>query len=764
MADQNIKNVQTYLNTMYKLGLSVTGNTGSVLMEGLIKAFQMENRSLIASFAGTNDVVTGIAGPNTIKAMKSLNPIKLMDPSDKPSNNVCLVQCALFAKGYSAGGITGIYYNNGQKAIKAMQEDAGLTVDGVINWKVLAGLFSYNWFVTGAASNSQVRSIQQQLNRDWSDQLGVGPTDGIKSRHTVQSLLGALQAAEGIVTETIFDMNQLNFGPNTIMNYPGYLSASRNGGIYTKFNKVAQYALYFYGYNPGRFDGVYDATMTSKVKSFQDDMKLTGINVPAVNCVIRAGEIDVSTMMSLLTSKGDVDRPAKACDCATVLNAQQARDLKNAGYTHVGRYLTGTVGNDFRPKNLTISEIKNITAAGLKVFPIYQDGGYLLSYFKSPFQGFTDAVKAIRAAEYVGVPSGTTIYFAVDFDCYGDMISTYIHQYFAGINSVFKGSNNQSKNYSIGVYGPREVCQSLSDAGMTKYSFVADMSTGFTGNLGFKMPSNWTFDQFYEYKFASSPSFDLDKVAYSGRDTGIGAFDNVVEQTVEQIAEGFDSMKLEIERQRIIREVLGGYDYLKTSLAYGIKYDWDYTLGQVFIPNFKVTTYVTVSTKVNTVSSDKSTNFDFTVDSKGNLNSQFTKDMNSAIVTLGGSDSSLSTEEAESAIAHVKGVALAVKSGKITVSCKFNADGSIRFNYIVNSGNLLSSDAKVNGKISITFAVQYEPSNHITINFNWGEVFVNATSWTAAVCLALAFPELAGAKGAAEAAVVLLVWLGVMEE
>ncbi len=33
------------------------------------------------------------------------------------------------------------------------------------------------------------------------------------------------------------------------------------------------------------------------------------------------------------------------CDCATVLNKQQALDIKNAGYTHVGRYLTGSVGN-----------------------------------------------------------------------------------------------------------------------------------------------------------------------------------------------------------------------------------------------------------------------------------------------------------------------------------------------------------------------------------------------------------------------------------
>ena len=46
-------------------------------------------------------------------------------------------------------------------------------------------------------------------------------------------------------------------------------------------------------------------------------------------------------MKSLLTSKGDTSRSAKACDCSTVLNSQQAKDLKSAGYQVVGRYLTG---------------------------------------------------------------------------------------------------------------------------------------------------------------------------------------------------------------------------------------------------------------------------------------------------------------------------------------------------------------------------------------------------------------------------------------
>jgi len=52
-------------------------------------------------------------------------------------------------------------------------------------------------------------------------------------------------------------------------------------------------------------------------------------------------------------------------------------DLKNAGYTHVGRYLTGSVGEQYTPKFITFDEAKYIESAGLSVFPIYPDGGYL---------------------------------------------------------------------------------------------------------------------------------------------------------------------------------------------------------------------------------------------------------------------------------------------------------------------------------------------------------------------------------------------------
>ena len=61
----------------------------------------------------------------------------------------------------------------------------------------------------------------------------------------------------------------------------------------------------------------WDSNFESNLSMFQDEYK-----IPVTK------QVDTNTWMALLTSKGNPDRPAKACDCATVLNSQQAEDLK----------------------------------------------------------------------------------------------------------------------------------------------------------------------------------------------------------------------------------------------------------------------------------------------------------------------------------------------------------------------------------------------------------------------------------------------------
>lgn len=72
-----------------------------------------------------------------------------------------------------------------------------------------------------------------------------------------------------------------------------------------------------------------------------------------------------------------------------------------------------------------------------------------------------------------------------------------------------------------------------------KYSFVADMSYGWSGNLGFKMPKNWAFDQFVEYPIGGTP---IDQVAASGKDSGAKYFSPGTENIIS-VSDALDNIR-----------------------------------------------------------------------------------------------------------------------------------------------------------------------------------------------------------------------------
>ena len=697
--DQNVKNAQRYLNAMFGghsewVELEENGNTGSLMMEGLIRAFQINNGISPA---------TGFVGPRTIAKMKVLPIMERMDPDGDTSVNAALVQAALFAKGYNAGGITGIFYNAGVRAVRELQSDAGLFVTGRVNWKVWAGLFSMNWFKKVSSGDETVRLIQRQLNSEWSDIIGVGPCDGVASRQTILSLVGALQAAEGVTYELIDDLNELNFGPSTTRNFPGVLRNGQNGGNYTKFNKLVQYGLYFNGYNPGRFDGVFDGQTENQVRAFQEFYALLGTGR------VTAGEVNVSTMKSLLTSKGDTERSAKACDCATVLNRQQALDLKAAGYTHVGRYLTGFVGRS-TSKAITHDEINHIKNAGLSLFPIYQDGGYYLEYFQNSHQGLTDGKLAIEAAENLGIPSGTTIYFAVDFDAYEYQIDDFIIPYFRMIDFIFKTQLNK-KRYKVGVYGARLICTKVSDRGLASYSFVGDMSTGFSGNLGYSIPENWAFDQFYEQDFTSNPTFPIDKDAYSGRDKGASTFDVVPQKSAKQLEQENAQRILDYARMQFIHDILNPLGYLNGIVTTGISYNKKVKLANYSNPVADVEVSMTVGGQAST-ESDSEYKINISVNNEGKLSAE-TENQLSTITT------GINLEKLGDFKEKLESIALSVKSGTMTFKITPLPPNKIVITVTTTSDDLLPENPKVNESVSCELEYEFTFKNRrINPEFN----------------------------------------------
>ena len=116
------------------------------------------------------------------------------------------------------------------------------------------------------------------------------------------------------------------------------------------------------------------------------------------------------------------------------------------------------------------------------------------------------------------------------------------------------------------------------------------MSTGFSGNLGYVIPDNWSFDQFYETSFTSRPTFDIDKVGVSGKDGGCRSFNPTVD----------DINELQEAREKYVNKCLQGLNYLDKTA--GIELDFEnggqYNLGIVNVNGLAIEGKLKVSTAI----------------------------------------------------------------------------------------------------------------------------------------------------------------------
>lgn len=516
------------------------GKTGWDTVYGLLRALQHE--------LGITNLANSF-GPTTSSRYEQ-NLLRRQDGvTDK---KFAILQGALWCKGYSPGynmtenadgtiTFNAVFDEEVENAVKQLQRDAGLAVqDGVVSLNLMKALMSMDSFKllpSSYGSDAKIRNFQQWLNKNYEDYTGLNPCDGVYGRNTNKALIYALQAEEKLP----LNIANGNFGnttqlccpeipyfenDNAARAYPG----TSSGELYSysdivNFTKLLQFALYVNGFGDGDFDGIYDNATKQAVREFQEHHAIT-IN----------GKADKGTWLSLFISCGDRNRSAIAADCATILTKPKAEALYANGYRYIGRYLTGTYNGGIS-KALTREEAEIILAAGLHFFPIYQTSARKDTYF-TPEQGTADAKAAIEAATALGIPKDTIIYFAVDFDAMDYQITSNVIPYFQAVHEEMSYSI-----YRTGIYGARNVCSRVSEKGYACSSFVANMSTGFSGNLGFKMPSNWAFDQFTDkdqsgnYLSISSPdgSFAIDKDGFSGRDHGVAK----LEDSNEPVAEDF---------------------------------------------------------------------------------------------------------------------------------------------------------------------------------------------------------------------------------
>ena len=495
--DIKVLQAQSWLNDTYAgkswyTPIDEDGITGQGTCRALCKALQYE--------IGLSDI-DGIIGSGTLNACPTVGTTTTNE------NLVKIVQCGFYCKGYECGDISGEYDASTQTAAKNFRSDAGFpNTNGNMPPLFIMALLNTDAFVLISGGKTYVREAQQYLNSNYFihfETWGLIPCNGVPDRNMMKGIIAALQYEEA--NHSMSGVDGI-YGDNTLAGAPT-LSTGTSRSAYVKI--VQMCLMCMMEVNPG-LDGVYDSSLASLISDFQEFYCLS---------TATAGVVSRVTWASLLSSKGDTTRPALACDTSYQLTSAMANALYTSGYRYIGRYLTGTVGSGstLRNKNLTISELNYLFNAGLHVFAIFQEGAVTREKFTFT-QGRADASTAMEAARSLGIPYGEIIYFAIDYDMTDEDVTNYVIPYFQGVRKTVNSNYNR---YRIGIYASRNVCTRVANAGYSVSSFVSDMSTGFSGNLGYKIPENWAFDQFWEYTYTSSGlSFGLDKVAYSGRYSG----------------------------------------------------------------------------------------------------------------------------------------------------------------------------------------------------------------------------------------------------
>lgn len=146
---------------------------------------------------------------------------------------------------------------------------------------------------------------------------------------------------------------------------------------------------------------------------------------------------------------------AKGFDCATPLTPETAAAFVGGGYQFVCRYL---VPSGY--KRLTKEESEAITAAGLQIISIFET--YANRAREGWRSGELDGAAALRTAQEVGQPEGTTIYFAVDYDAPASDYEV--------IEAYLQSAAAELPGYEVGVYGSYAVIEEMARRGAcTKY-------------------------------------------------------------------------------------------------------------------------------------------------------------------------------------------------------------------------------------------------------------------------------------------------------
>lgn len=640
------------------------GSTGSNTMQALRMALQYE-----LGISGP----TGNFGPGTL----AVTPTVSLSATPTNLHIIKILEAAMWCHGYYPGGafeplpLTPMSESVAQ-GLQTFMTDIGLfapsTGDVSIDpylWKALLSTDAYT--TTWTQGNLQLREIQKKLNTVRVNGRNVAtayyggyiPTDGVGGRELNKFLIFYLQSLMGLTPADATG----NFGPATQQSLPN-ISDNTTSEHYFNILKAGLILnrIFIESVNDG-----WDK-LQSKVLAYQKD-----------RVIPQTGIVDKTTWMALLTSHGDQNRTPNACDTRFEITNSRADYLLSKGIKYVGRYLTG---GDF--KGLRLGEAQRLKSKGLTVFPIYQGSGDTtsISYY-TVAQAAISADEARTAAIKFGFPKGATIYFAVDLDTYGYQIDETIIPYFRKISQSLA-------DYKVGIYATRLGCSKVLEKGYATQAFVANMSSGWSGNLGFPMPKSWTFEQYIEHKNIPSPDmntqspnglWDLDYCIYSGK-FPVPVVDEVDDPTL------LDNALYYIKN--LVNEVGSALKFPSISYDLGL-----YEMGQEI-------TLVKTPNLIYTLKFNASTNYGLTDDPNRIKNSEFVVGDNNFKTQLQNDNYTISSEvstEWNKALEAVPEILSSIRYGSFQMSTAVTANGTIKIIYsaIQETSEIfnISSDIKV---------------------------------------------------------------------
>lgn len=164
--------------------------------------------------------------------------------------------------------------------------------------------------------------------------------------------------------------------------------------------------------------------------------------------------------------------------------------LAAAGVKTVIRYYNHHNSLRLPTKCLTQSELQALYAAELSVAVVFEQGGGAGGVISdlSEANGEADAARALELAGQMEQPTGSAIYFAVDWDFYTASELDRITPYFEQVKAALAGK------YRAGVYGSGTVGRHLQGLGLVECVWLSG-STGWSGTEQALSDGNWRIFQ-----------------------------------------------------------------------------------------------------------------------------------------------------------------------------------------------------------------------------------------------------------------------------